>query len=137
MMKTDHSIVRVEMVECQALQKVLAIDGQTAYIGDVQRTELCIKPMAELAIVNKNDSGNQIYTATLKMSTPGTVPCGKRLAFIAHTMGGKMLLIGTGERPYAAIQAEEIYPSKATDSQLTAVTVTHTDTHPPLTVKPL
>ena len=88
-----------------------------------------IKVPARLTINDKIEDGVRQYTAQLVFKTCEEPGNRGRQAYRCKAADGRMLLIGSPERPYPVGTVSKNHPDNMTDNQLSEVTVTWTDIH--------
>ena len=123
-MKTIKIITAVERTHITSLQGMKRISKtEVSLPSGINWQSLKIKPHAQLAVSNKQEDGNDVWTAKLVFKTCEEFDDRERYAYRCRLSDGRYKLIGAYERPYPVVSVVESMPENVTENQLNEVTV--------------
>lgn len=129
-MNSLRNIIAVDRLRVSSVTGYARISEDSIRVGsDLAWQSMPIKVPARLTVSDKIGEGVRLYTAQLVFRTCEDTGDLGRWAYRCHTADGKLMLIGTPERPYPVATVTKNHPDNMTDNQLDEVTVTWTSCH--------
>ena len=129
-MKLIKIVTAVERTPVRNLQGMARIDKTSVILpASIEWQPVEIKPHAQLAITDKQEDKNTVWTAKLTFKTCETMADRDHYAYRCYLKNGQSRLIGTGDRPFPVLSVAESMPENVTDNQLNEVTVTWSSPH--------
>lgn len=133
---TSRKVITVKRAEAATFPTVIDCGQGTARLAAAAAwQDVQAKTPAELTISSKTEDRSRQWTAKLEMTVCAkTYDCRTRYAYLLTLADGTRLLMGSGQRPHPVAETSLELADSTSKSQMLAVTVTHTDTRPPLII---
>jgi hypothetical protein len=124
---------KVEHTSCQNLGSVIRTGWLEATVARsaIEWQEAKVMPHAQLSTSDKLEGTTRMYTAKLTFKAPScdadqlreAIATGEHHAWRLTTTDGRVMLMGSTERPFPVMTVGEALPSKVADAQWSDVTV--------------
>ena len=123
-MKQIKIVMAVDRVPVTSLQGMTRISRTSVRLpSGISWEPLAVKPHAQLAISDKVEDKNRIWTAKLTFKTCGELSDLEMYAYRCKLANGMYRLLGTDDRPYPVASISESMPENVKDNQLNEVSV--------------